>query len=106
MLSTVACDAWADWSVAPIEVGDGITAAETWTTISIEKEEDEHGVSLWIYHVRDTGEKVPLREVTWVFGHDPDQWNIQVLAMAARPEKKAVGDLEVSIKEMAIRWRS
>ncbi|KAF2670687.1 hypothetical protein BT63DRAFT_424626 [Microthyrium microscopicum] len=106
MLSTVACDAWADWSVTPRTMGAGASATATWTTLSIEKEQDENGVSLWVYHIDDLGEKIPLREITWVFGHDPDRWNIEVLAMAARPEKSAIDILEVSIKDMAIEWNN
>jgi uncharacterized protein len=106
MLSTVACDAWADWSVSPMPGDNAAAGAETWTTLSVEKEEDEHGVSLWVYNIRDSGEKIPLREITWVFGHDSEQWDLQVLAMAARPEKKASQELEVKVKDMEIKWKS
>jgi regulation of enolase protein 1 (concanavalin A-like superfamily) len=104
MLSTVACDAWADWSVAPLPVSDIKSAVETWTTISIIKEEDENGVSLWVYHVGKDGLKTPLREITWVFGHDTEAWDVQILAMAARPAKTAKDDLEVSVKDMVVIW--
>jgi uncharacterized protein len=106
MLATVACDTWADWSLAPLPLDDGASGADVWTTISIEKEGDEHGVSLWVYHVKDDGEKVPLREITWVYGHDPDAWFLQILAMAARPEKRAKQDLEVAVKDMSVNWAS
>jgi uncharacterized protein len=102
MLSTVTYNVWVDWSVALL-ADDGTSHTETWTTVSVEKEVDEHGVSLWVYQVRDNGEKVPLREVTWVFRHNRNQWNIEVLAMAASPEKKAIEDLKVSIKDMQIK---
>jgi hypothetical protein len=104
MLSTVTCDAWADWSVAPLPLSENSSSVDTWTTISIEKEEDENGVSLWVYHVAKDGQKTPLREITWVFGHDTEKWDVQVLAMAARPEKKATEDLEVSVKDMVVKW--
>ncbi|KAL2022835.1 hypothetical protein VTK56DRAFT_4366 [Thermocarpiscus australiensis] len=110
-LSTVACDAWADWSVADLG-GPGARArasasgssSKGWTTVAVEKEGDEHGTSLWVYRVLDGGEKVPLREVCWVFGGRPEEWEVEVAAMAARPAKGAGADLKVEFKGMEVRW--
>jgi len=131
MLSTVAAAPWADWSVTPLfshassnltsNTDSGLGGEERqkiWTTISIEKSLDEHGVSLWVYLVlpsstREEGEgekrekKVALREICWVYGDgDPASWELEVAAMAARPFKgpSASGDLEVEVRDMVVRW--
>ena len=106
MLSTVACDRWADWSVTPLVVpSPGAAGAETWTTIAVEKAVDHHGTSLWAYHVREDGVKVPLREVCWAYGDgDAETWELEVLGMAARPEQKAESSLEVALREWEVKW--
>jgi regulation of enolase protein 1 (concanavalin A-like superfamily) len=104
MLSTVACDTWADWSVSAPNSGTGSPGTKTWTTILVQKEGDEHGMSLWVYEVLETGEKIPLREICWVLGHAPEEWDLEVLALAARPAKDAKGSLEVEIKDMVVEW--
>jgi uncharacterized protein len=125
MLSTVAAAPWADWSVAPLfshtnnnpsNTGSGLEGErqKIWTTISIEKSLDEHGVSLWVYLVLpstpgegEEGEKkVALREICWVYGdEDPASWELEVAAMAARPHKGASsGNLEVEVRDMVVRW--
>ncbi|KAK3353412.1 hypothetical protein B0T25DRAFT_210058 [Lasiosphaeria hispida] len=101
MLSTVACERYADWSVSPL----GPQAAR-WTTISIEKSTDEHGTSLWVYHVLEDGTKVPLREIAWVFGDNPEGWKVEASALAARPEKGATGDLVVEVKDFEVKWEA
>ncbi len=104
MVSTVACDAWADWSVTPL-VSQGRGG---WTTVSVVRSGDEKGRSLWVYQVVDrAGEEVmvPLREICWVYGQDdPDIWELSVEAMAARPEKGAAEPLEVQFVDWRIVW--
>lgn len=102
MLSTVACDRWADWSVSSLPDADAKKGA--WTTISAEKEHDEHGTSIWIYCMLESGEKVALREICWVFGDDPAGWEVEVSAMAARPAKTAKADLEVAVRDVDVKW--
>jgi regulation of enolase protein 1 (concanavalin A-like superfamily) len=110
MLSTVTCDSWADWSVAPLDLSlCGESSAPKgikvdWTTISIVKETDQHGVSLWVYQIDQTGEKRSLREVTWVYGLDAEQWDLEILAMAARPEVNSSEKLEVTFRDIEIHW--
>ncbi|KAK1755466.1 hypothetical protein QBC47DRAFT_380486 [Echria macrotheca] len=101
MLSTVSCDRWADWSVTPLP-----PSSSSWTTISIEKAGDEHGASLWVYLVdNDTNQKIPLREICWVYGdEDPSRWTLQVSAMAARPEKNTSESLRVEVKDLEVKW--
>ncbi|KAK3323845.1 hypothetical protein B0T19DRAFT_214696 [Cercophora scortea] len=113
-LSTVACDRWADWSVSPLATVDAAEPSKTetsWTTILIEKEvnfneTNERGSSLWVYHVLEGGEKVALREICWVYGDDNDgvEWELEVLAMAARPAKNATTGLEVQVRDMEVKW--
>ena len=103
MVSIVACDRFADWSIAEPAGGD------EWTTISIEKEKDGHGWSLWVYQVLEDGTKIPLREICWVYGDAVGEtpaidWQLEVTAMAARPEKKATDALEVKVRDMEVRW--
>ncbi|KAI1213391.1 uncharacterized protein F4807DRAFT_410936 [Annulohypoxylon truncatum] len=67
-LSTVGCDRWADWSVAPLtlkenEIEPGKVGG---VTIEVVREGDELGKSLWVYRVvldKDGGvvDRVPLR---------------------------------------------
>ncbi|KAK0643369.1 hypothetical protein B0T16DRAFT_415772 [Cercophora newfieldiana] len=102
MLSTVTAAPWADWSVAPLTVSS--SATEIWTTITIEKAIDEHGVSLWVYLVLENGEKVSLREICFVYGDGPENWTLEVSAMAARPQKGATSDLVVQVKDFAVNW--
>ena len=103
-LSTVACDSWADWSVMPLppNVGEGDTIE-----ILVERE----GPSMWVYYVpKDGGDKVPLREVTWVFGDadgEGDEWTVSVGQYVARPEKdvKTEGEeLVVEFGPLNITW--
>ncbi|KAK4170072.1 hypothetical protein QBC43DRAFT_307100 [Cladorrhinum sp. PSN259] len=103
-LSVVSCDRWADWSVAPL-VSD--PSSPDWTTLSIEKETDEHGTSLWVYQVLEEGKrKEPIREICWVFGNDDnEEWEVGVSAMAARPARgEELGELKVDIKNFEVKW--
>ncbi|KAK1836566.1 hypothetical protein QBC39DRAFT_338414 [Podospora conica] len=108
MLSTVSCDRWADWSVTPLPpTAEG---GEVWTTVSIEKQNlDGHGWSLWVFQVLEDGEKVPLREICWVYGDEDggEGWTVEVSAMAARPEKEVEGGegLVVTVREMDVVWK-
>ncbi|KAH8895830.1 hypothetical protein GQ53DRAFT_33788 [Thozetella sp. PMI_491] len=110
MLSTVSCDAWADWSVSPLTTSASDTsataaAAKTWTTMLIQREQDGNGTGLWVYQVLDGGEKVPLREICWAFGDgSADDWEVEVLGMAARPAETATGELEVEVKDFEVTW--
>lgn len=106
MLSTVSCDRWADWSVTPLPAsGTSAAPGSIWTTIAIEKTADEHGTSLWVFLVLDSGDKVPLREICWVYGDgDPTAWRLEVSAMAARPAKTAGAALEVQVRGLEVKW--
>jgi len=107
MLSTVACDAWADWSVTPLQRGGGGGGKE-WTTVAVVREGDKKGTSLWVYHViageDGTETKVPLREICWVFGDPNEEWELTVEAMAARPEDGTSEALEVEFTSFEVSW--
>lgn len=98
--ATVACDSWADWSLSDVRAGkDG-----DWVTVLVESGGDSPGKSLWVYQVLG-GEKVPLREVCWVFGHgEPDKWEVAVEAYACRPEKETGEKLSVEFKGFDVKW--
>ncbi|KAK4463945.1 hypothetical protein QBC42DRAFT_264674 [Cladorrhinum samala] len=108
--SVVACDAWADWSVAPLAIEPG----NEWVTLSVEKEGDSKGLSLWVYQVLDGGKrKEPVREICWVFGGgntlgkgeaDEEEWELSVSAMAARPAQGNIGHLEIEGKDLIVKW--
>ncbi|ROW01037.1 hypothetical protein VSDG_02754 [Cytospora chrysosperma] len=99
--ATVACDSWADWSLSDVKAGGG---GGGWVTVLVESGSDELGQSLWVYQVLD-GEKVPLREVCWVFGHGgPDKWEVAVEAYACRPEKGTEEELSVEFRDFDVKW--
>lgn len=96
--ATVACDSWADWSLSDVKGREG-----DWVTVLVENGRDDLGKSLWVYQVVG-GEKVPMREVCWVFGHgDPEGWELSVEAYACRPAKDA-GELVVEFKDLDVQW--
>lgn len=102
----MACDAWADWSLAPVVV-DG----QGWVAVAVESAGDGLGRSLWVYQVVGedgvgVGEKkVPLREVCWPFGHGAaDEWEITVEAYACRPSKEGSEELEVEFRGFEVKW--
>ncbi|KAH7127469.1 hypothetical protein EDB81DRAFT_764644 [Dactylonectria macrodidyma] len=103
-LSVVACDAWADWSVSTPPGADDIVAGTKPVTISVVRESDEHGSSLWVYAV-DGDEKTPLREICWVLGDYSDEaWQLEVSALVARPGKDTEGKLEAEFSDFDVKW--
>lgn len=67
-IGTVATSRWSDWSLVPLPESAGGKV-----TLQVEREtkNGERVESLWIYIIDPaTGEKVPLRELTWFFRHD------------------------------------
>lgn len=74
-VSTVAADAWADWSLVSAPIHEG--------GVTLELERKEKDDTLWIY-VIDGQTKVPIREVTWVLS-EPDPEVCWIGVYAARP---------------------
>lgn len=111
-VSTVACDAWADWSVgdrSPDGSQEGADGAKIWTTVAIEKATDHHGPSLWVYRVTADGKKEPLREICCVYAggeEETSKWELTVQAFAARPEQEAKSGLEVEFRDFEVDWEA
>lgn len=66
-------------------------------TVTVEVE--RKGVSLWVYQIIKTGEreeKLPLREMNWVFAGEQD-WNMGVGAFVAR-ETEGDGKDELKVE--------
>ncbi|OTA89557.1 hypothetical protein M434DRAFT_79168 [Hypoxylon sp. CO27-5] len=114
-LSTVGCDRFADWSVAPLTLtADEIDPVKAGgVTIEVAREGDEHGKSLWVYRlVLDAGgnvvERIPLREICWVLADEDEadgkEWLLDVSPLVARPEKKATESLQVNFKKFDVQW--
>ncbi len=110
LLSTVACDHWADWSVAPLRSGSTKDAeGREWTSVAVRREGDENGTSLWVYGIvqnspGEGAERIPLREICWVYGGDEEEWEVSVQAMAARPEKGKQEELRVEFRDFQVVW--
>lgn len=73
-------------------------------TIKVVREEDENGISLWVYWVKSESESFPLREVTWLFADE--DWEVKVGAMACRPaavDATGVEELDVDFWGFEVR---
>ncbi|TPX10270.1 uncharacterized protein E0L32_001467 [Thyridium curvatum] len=115
-LSTVTCDAWADWSVALPAAGTAGPgqADRPVVTLLARREADELGTSLWVYQVvpaaaGNQGEEevllLPMRECAWAFAYEDDEdWMLTVAAYAARPDKNTTETLEVAFQELNVEW--
>ncbi|KAF2001950.1 hypothetical protein P154DRAFT_431846 [Amniculicola lignicola CBS 123094] len=91
-VSTVGCDAWADWSIVPLSGFDTNSTTERPTaTIEARREKDVLGKSLWVYQIVTDGEgkeeRRPLREINWIFAEE-EGWEVGVGGMVARPTKE------------------
>ncbi|CAO2656002.1 Nn.00g048050.m01.CDS01 [Neocucurbitaria sp. VM-36] len=102
-IATVGCDAWADWSLAPIpEFTDERSRPSA--TIEAQREKDVLGKSLWIYWIVRDGEgkeieRRPLREVNWLFA-DEEGWSVGVAGYVCRPTKEGgEEELQAEFKE-------
>jgi hypothetical protein len=107
-ISTVSCDAWADWSVSPLTNTEASSGKDTWTTVLVERAtgSDGKGVSWWVYELLDSGEKIPLREVCWIYGSGED-WELEVAAYVARPAKDGVDEsLVAEFKGFSVEWET
>jgi len=96
-ISTVGCDAWADWSILPLSDFAGNSSKPT-VTIEAKREKDQLGKSLWVYQIIRDGEgkeieRRPLREVNWVFAEE-EGWSVGIGGYVCRPTKEG-GDGEL-----------
>ncbi|KAL8750762.1 MAG: hypothetical protein Q9184_006309 [Pyrenodesmia sp. 2 TL-2023] len=104
-ISTVACDRFADWSLAPLPDD----ASEKVTVEIIREVRDGQKMStMWVYYINpSTGEKRPLREVAWVFEEESlrDDAECEFGVYAAKPiadESDQEKELEVTFEDLKI----
>ena len=109
MVSTVACDRWADWSLLPLPTAtSGGTSGGTSVTVVMEREvlEGVGGSTLCVYVVEGVEKRV-VREVTWVFeevnGEGEEEGELDgecwVGVYAAKPTKdEGDGGRELSVE--------
>lgn len=108
-VSTVACDAWADWSlvqtgITPVPSASGSQGYE----VTLEMERKAVDDTLWVY-VIDGDKKVPVREVTWALS-DEDGENMCWLGVYAATPMPKVGEprdegLKVSFRGLKYEFR-
>lgn len=91
MLSVVAKDRWADWSLRPL-----LDPMSRSARVQIEITDRV----LWVYAVGEGGKKHPVREVTWWAELDADT-EILVGPAAAKPSTEG-GDLVVSFSDFEL----
>ncbi|KAG6041433.1 hypothetical protein E4U41_004283 [Claviceps citrina] len=104
-LSTVSTDNYSDWSVSDAPHADEIRTGCKPVTITVERMDDELGLSLWVYHV-DGSTKTPLREITWPYGTAGEGWELEVSAAIARPHKDAQDKLEATFQSFDVKWKT
>lgn len=95
LVGTVATYKWSDWSLTPVISSDS-------GSVTIEIESNEDG-SLWVYLFDDSGNKSPIREVTWWGGID-EQAKVSVGVYLARVDKEPA-NLEVSFQGLEVKTR-
>ncbi|KAI1101995.1 hypothetical protein F4804DRAFT_314429 [Jackrogersella minutella] len=116
-LSTVGCDRFADWSVAPLTLAanEDEPAKVGGVTIEVVREGDENGKSLWVYRLvlDKQGQvvgKIPLREICWVLADEDEaggeEWVLDVSPLVARPEKDTNKTLKVNFQAFEVQWLS
>ncbi|GAB7356820.1 hypothetical protein MBLNU459_g7701t2 [Dothideomycetes sp. NU459] len=88
MMSVVAADLWADWSLLPLPAKDEKEGRMS-VVVEREKEEGDYGSVLKIMLVEKDNE-TPIREVTWAFhdlNEDEEMWVGMVVAKPTTSEK-------------------
>lgn len=105
MMSTVAADLYADWSLLPLRAEDEEKGT---MTVEVEREEEKdgsYGSVLRILLVGRDGKSVPIREVTWAF-HDLDESEEMWVGMlVAKPTESESKELEVKLEGFEIKLR-
>lgn len=105
MMSTVAADLYADWSLLPLSAEDEKKGT---MTVEVEREQEKDGSFgsvLKILLVGKDGKGVPIREVTWAF-HDLDESEEMWVGMlVAKPTESEFKELEVKLEGFEIKLR-
>lgn len=72
--------------------------------MTVELEVDD--VTVWIYARVGSEERVPLREIAWVFGDEGGkEWEVEIGALVARPNEEVKGDLEATFEKFDVQWK-
>lgn len=101
-LSTVACDRFADWSITPLAAIGSTTEP---ISLLVERDESEHGVSIWVFYLPPGGgKKVDLREICWFYAEEDGEWDLEVAAFAARPAEETREELKVDFSGLDVTW--
>lgn len=103
MMSVVAADLWADWSLLPLSAS---AEKEGKMSVVVERKESkgEWGTVLVVKLVGEDGE-LPIREVTWAF-HDLDESEEIWVGMAvAKPTHGEKEELTVTFEGFEIELR-
>lgn len=83
------------------------SADEGWVTVEVVSSGDELGRSFWVYQVVSSAdgkeERLPLREVCWVFGLE-GEWEVGVEAYACRPNKETGEELVAELRGFELNW--
>jgi uncharacterized protein len=99
LVGTVAKDHWSDWSLRPLLAET--LSVENIATVEVENASDG---SLWVWLVSESGQKLPLREVTW-WGDLPEDTEIWIGVYAAKPAPHGeTDDLVVKFSGFDIQW--
>lgn len=70
-------------------------------TIRVEKD----GTTVWVCYVDGQGNKLPLREIAWVYGDNGGEgWELEVGALVARPNTDVKGPLEATFQALDVEW--
>ena len=75
-------------------------------TVELIRESKDGGYGVWVYWLKlneknEVTERLPLREIAWVFA-DVQDWNVEIGAYAARPEGKVQGGLDVTFSDFQV----
>ncbi|GAM84926.1 hypothetical protein ANO11243_029280 [Dothideomycetidae sp. 11243] len=103
MMSVVAADLWADWSLLPLSP-EGEREGKMTVVVEREQEERSWNSVLRVSLVGPSG-TIPIREVTWAF-HDLDESQEMWVGMAvAKPTKGEDEELAVDFEGFDIEFR-
>ncbi|TVY78583.1 Uncharacterized protein LSUE1_G004626 [Lachnellula suecica] len=105
MMSVVAADEWADWSLLPLSKGDEEKGS---MTVEFERDREEDGSWGTVLRVRlvgDDGTKMPIREVTWAFWDVDESEEIWIGMYAAKPISDEREWLSVDFEDFVVEKR-
>lgn len=106
MMSVVAADRWADWSLLPLEAGEDEKEGKMTVVVEREREEDgEFGSVLRVLKVGRDGKRTPIREVTWAFHDADEEAEMWVGMFGAKPTESEVEELVVRLEGFEVERR-